>query len=159
MRFEDLAVLVLEVERTRAMEDAGYASADRRAVTPRFEPEAGGLDADEPGPGIDKPREGPHRVRATAHARDDHVGIPSAEPGPALLARLVTHDALELADHPRIRMRSDDGSDAVVRRLHGRHPVAQRFIDRVLQGRTAALDRNHVRAEQTHPHDVERLAL
>ena len=38
-------------------------------------------------------------------------------------------------------------------------PVAQRLVDRVLEGGAAGVDRDHLGAEQLHPGDVERLAL
>src|SRR5206468_378634 len=47
----------------------------------------------------------------------------------------------------------------VIRRPHVGDPVAQGFVDRVLQGAAAGLDRDHARAEQAHAKDVERLAL
>ena len=48
----------------------------------------------------------PDRVRAAADARDDEVGIVAAEDRAALLARFVADDALELAHHPRERVRA-----------------------------------------------------
>ena len=133
VRLEDLAVLVLEEERASAVQHARHAPAHRRAVLARLEPEAAGLDADEVGGGVDEPGERAHRVRAAADARDDEVGVVAAEDRAALLARFVADDALELAHHPRVRVRADDRADAVVRALDRRHPVAQRFVDRVLQ--------------------------
>ena len=37
------------------------------------------------------------------------------------------------------------------------HPVANRFVDRILERFRAGCDRTHFRAEQLHPEDVERL--
>ena len=87
------------------------------------------------------------------------IRIGAAEDRAALRARLVADDALELAHHPRVRVRPDDRTDAVVRGLDRRDPVAQRLVDRVLERRAARLDGDDLRAEQLHPPDVERLAL
>ena len=76
VRFEDLAVLVLHEVALHAVHDAGDAVADGGA--------ARRLDADEVGRGVDEAGEEPDRVRPTADAGDDDVGIP-AEPLPALL--------------------------------------------------------------------------
>ena len=54
-------------------------------------------------------------------------------------------------------MRAHHRSDAVVRGLDGGHPVAQRFVHRVLQCATARRHGNDLGAEQLHAEDVERL--
>ena len=56
-------------------------------------------------------------------------------------------------------MRTDDGSDDVVRGLHRPDPVAQGLGYRFLQGGSTRLHRHHLGAEQIHAVDVERLAL
>ena len=43
--------------------------------------------------------------------------------------------------------------------VEARRPVAQRLVDRVLEGSPAALDRHHLGAHQLHPEDVELLPL
>ena len=43
--------------------------------------------------------------------------------------------------------------------LHVGDPIADRLVDGVLQGAATGLDRAHVRAQQVHAEDVERLAL
>ena len=65
-------------------------------------------------------------------------GIAAVAARSALLARLVADDAVELAHHPRIRMRAHHRAQAVVRRLDGGDPVAHRFVDGVLQRAAAA---------------------
>ena len=91
MRLEDLAVLVLEVQRPRAVEDAGDAPGHRGAVLAALEPEAAGLDADEAGVGVEEAGEGAHRVRPAADARDDDVGVARrGSPGTARALRRPT---------------------------------------------------------------------
>ena len=66
-----LAELVLHQQRPHSVQHAGRTAADRRT--------AGGLDADQPRRGVGESREDPGGVRATADARDHHVGDPDAE--------------------------------------------------------------------------------
>ena len=109
--------------------------------------------------GVDEAGEGPGRVRAAADAGDDHVGVGAAEQGPALLAGLVADDPLELADHPRVRVRPHHRAEAVVGGLDGGHPVAQGLVDRVLQRAAARRTGRTSAPSSSHPEHVERLAL
>ena len=74
-----------------------------------------------------------------------------------LLARLVADDPLEVAHHRRERVRAGDGAEDVVRRLDVGDPVAERLVDRVLEGARAGGHRDDLGAEQPHAGDVERL--
>ena len=131
---EDLAVLVLQVQRAGAVQHAGHAAAHRRAVLARSRARARRLRRRRDSASVSrKPAKVPDRVRTAADARDHEVGVVAAEDRAALLARLVADDALELAHHPRVRVRADDRADAVVRALDRRDPVAQRLVDRVLE--------------------------
>ncbi len=76
-----------------------------------------------------------------------------------LAARLLADDGLELANHERIRVRPEDGSEQVVAVGDVGDPVAHRLVDGVLQRARAGVDAPHGRAEQLHPEDVQRLAL
>ena len=124
-----------------------------------LEPEPAGLHAHQLGSGVDEAGEGPDRVRAPADARDHEVGVVAAEQRSALLTCFVTDHPLELAHHPRVRVGPDHGSDAVVRRLHRRHPVAQRLVDRVLERGAPAGDRHDVGPEELHAEHVQRLSF
>ena len=108
-------MLVLEEQRAHAVHDTGHAAVDRGAVVTRLEAEATGFDADEPRVGVEEAGERADRVRAAADARDDDVGIGAAEDRARLHARFVADDALELAHHPRERVRTHRGTEAVVR--------------------------------------------
>ena len=61
-----------------------------------------------------KPEKMPDRVRAAADAGDDDVGV-AAEQRAALLAGLVADHPVELAHHPRVRVRAHHRAEAVVR--------------------------------------------
>ena len=82
----------------------------------------------------------------------------SPSPVDALGAGLVAEDPVELAHHPRIRVRSHHRAEAVVRVLDGGDPVAHRLVDRVLEGAAARAGRAHLGAEEPHPEHVELLA-
>ena len=76
-----------------------------------------------------------------------------------LRARLAPDHSLELANHRRERMRTGGRAEQIMRGLEARRPVAQRFVDRVLERPPAACHRDHRRAHQLHPEDVELLPL
>ena len=122
----------------------------------RLEAVSAGLHTDKPRRGVEETCEGADRIRSSADARDDEIGI-GTEDRAALLARFVADDTLELPHHPGIRMGPDDRPDAVVRGVDGGDPVAQRFVDRILERRAAARDGHDVGAEALHPEHVERL--
>ena len=140
------------------MQHARRAAGDRRRVPAGVDAVAAGLEADQPDALVGHERgEDADRVRAAADAGQDGVGQP-ALPLQHLLARLVADHPLEVADHRRERVRSGDRAEHVVRRLDVGDPVAERLVDRVLQGAGAGRHRDDLGAEQPHPGDVERLA-
>ena len=55
-------------------------------------------------------------------------------------------------------MRADDRTDHVMRVLDVRHPVAQSFVDRVLERRRTGFDGDDLGPQHLHPHDVQVLA-
>ena len=90
---------------------------------------------------------GDHRIRQAAFARQH------------LRARLVADDALELAHHGGIGMRAERGAEQIIGVAHIGDPVAQGFVDGILQGLGAGLDAAHLGSHQAHAEDVQRLAL
>ena len=119
----------------------------------------GRLDAVDGDPGIVQERmEQTDGVGAAADA--SHQGIrQTAAIGQHLLARLAADHRLEFPDHQRIGVRAGDGADHVKGVIDVGHPVAQRFVERVLEGAGAGIDRLDGRAQQLHAVDIQRLAL
>ena len=116
------------------------------------------LDADESDREVGEAAEDADGVRAAAHTGDDDIGVAARELS-TLLPALVTDHTVELTHHPGVRVRPHHGTEAVVRVADGRHPVAHRLVDRVLQRPAAALDRFDLGTEQAHPEHVEGLTL
>ena len=119
---------------------------------------APGLDAHDPHARIlDKGPEEADGVRAAADAGHHEVGELSSEL-PRLRPRFLADDAVEVAHHHRVRVRSQRRAQQVVGRPYVGHPVPERLVDGVFERLRAALDGNDGGAQQLHPEDVERLA-
>ena len=76
-----------------------------------------------------------------------------------LFARLDPDDALEIADHHRERVRTEDGADAVDRVVVFFAVRFKRRVDGLLERLQPVGDFDDVRAEDLHPCDVGRLLL
>jgi len=98
------------------------------------QPFARRLDADEADGlvGVERVEEA-DGVGAAAHAGDGVIREPALRVQ-HLLPRLGADHRLEIADDHRVGVRPDDGAEQVVGRLDVRHPVADRLVDRVLEG-------------------------
>src|SRR5919109_2478160 len=104
MRLDDLAVAVLEHQRTRAVEDARGAAEDRCRMFSGRDAIAGGLGHRKPDARLaDEPGEQADRVRPTADAGDGEIREPSLDIE-QLRGRLIADPALEVADDRRIRV-------------------------------------------------------
>jgi hypothetical protein len=79
--------------------------------------------------------------------------------GEHLRARFAADDGVEVAHHARIRIGTGDGADDVERIADVGHPVAHRFVERVLERLRTAGHRHDGRAEQPHAIHVDLLAL
>src|SRR4051812_33919320 len=55
-------------------------------------------------------------------------------------------------------MGTGGGADDVVGRPHVRHPIAHRFVERILEGLCSAAYGMHLRPEKLHSEDVELLS-
>ena len=153
----DVARLVLQHERARALQHARAAAGKACGVASRCDALAAGLDADQSNVAVvEEAVEDADRVAAAADAGDDDVRQP-ADLLEHLPPRLPADHRLELADHQRIGMRSERGSEQVVGVADVGDPVAHRLVDRVLQRLAAGIDLTHGRAEQLHADDVQRL--
>src|SRR5260370_24236537 len=65
---------------------------------------------------------------------------------------------MKVADHGRIRMRSEHTAEQVMRRSHVGHPVAHGFVDSVFERARPGIDAANFGAQQPHAEDVEFLA-
>ena len=119
---------------------------------------ARGFHADEAGRALEVRIEDAHGIRAAADAGDDSIG---------LACRLLLHlhqalfadHRLEVAHHHRVGMRTGHGADDVEGALDVGHPVAHRFVERVLERARTRLHRHDRGAKELHAVDVLRLAL
>ncbi len=71
---------------------------------------------------------------------------------------LAANHRLEVPHNHRKRMRSDDGTEDVVRVGDRRHPIPHGFIDRVAERSRAGRHRSHLGSEHPHVEHVEPLA-
>ncbi len=98
------------------------------------------------------------RVAPPAHAGG--YGIRQAPVfGEHLCPRLAADHRVEVAHHPRIRIRARHRADDVEGVGDVGDPVAHCLVERVLQRRRAAGHRDHLRPEQLHAVDVDLLPL
>ena len=99
-----------------------------------------------------------HRVGAAADTGDHHIRLATCQ-FRHLHHTFLADDGIEIAHHHRIRMRPGHRADDVKRIFDVGHPVAHRFVERVLECPGTALHRHHGRAEQLHAIYILRLAL
>jgi hypothetical protein len=86
-------------------------------------------------------------------------GVVATQQIGALRARLVADDALQLAHHVGEGVRSHDRTEAVVRGVHGRHPLAHGLVHSVLECPAPRRHRPDLGPQELHAEDVELLAL
>ena len=93
------------------------------------------------------PEEGgeePDGVASAADARDERVGELPAGELLELLFRFAADDGLEIADHHRERVGTDDGSDGVELRHRVLHVGAERGVHGLFEGLEAVRGGNYV---------------
>ena len=123
----------------------------------RLDPVTAGLDANQAHVLIvHESVEDAHGVAAAAHARHNCVRK-STDRLETLRSGLPADDGLELANHERIRMRSEHRSEQIVTVRYRADPVPHGFVDGVLQRAAAGIDAADGGAEKLHAKDVERL--
>src|ERR671916_1364388 len=97
-------------------------------MLPGTEPPARRLDAhDSQAPAPHERAKGPDGVRACADAGDYGVRVPT-EPLSGLQLYLPADNRLKVAHYVRVRGRTHDAADDVVRILNVRHPVPDRLV-------------------------------
>ena len=157
---EDLAVLVLEEQRARAVQHAGHAagSPTRRAGRSRARdrrPRPRRAARRCRGSRRTCPSRSTRRRRTRRRSRDRHRrGSRGTARAPRRRRRAGTR--ARSTGTGAARRPSRCSSACVSTR---RDPVAQRLVDRVLERRAARLDRDDLGAEQLHAPHVQRLAL
>src|ERR1019366_10221825 len=158
MRLGDLAEFVLQRHRPRAVQNAKRPAAEARCVLAEGWTAPSRFNADESNRIVLQHLvEETDGVRSAADARDGDVRN-RASSFLQLTQRLAPDHGLEIAYDQWIGMGPEDRADDVVRGADIRDPVADRFIDRVLQGAAAAGDGNDFGAEEAHTEDVHILA-
>ena len=156
----DLSIFILKHIRARAVDHAD--ASPRRVSKPgsmlaRFDAAPSCFDADQFHLVIcDKPAEDTNRIRPAAHTGDDHIWQPP-HIHHHLFARLPSDHGLELAHDRWIRMRTQCRTEQIMRIAHIRNPIADRFVDGILQGLRPGRYRAHFRPEQFHPEHIRLL--
>src|SRR5579871_523711 len=106
-----------------------------------------GFDADQKDTGfVDEGVEHADGVAAAADTSEHRIGQPILSLK-NLAQSLLANDAVEVADHDGIRMRSERGTQQVVGGRDVRNPIAHGFTDGVLKGAAAVSDGDNFRAE------------
>ena len=153
----DLTVLVLAEVGLHAVEDAYASGCHGGGSLKGVDAPTGGLAADEADILVpDEVVEGADGVGAAAHTGDDGIGQ-SALFFQDLLLDLLGDDSLEVPHHLGEGMGTHGGADAVVGVMDAAGPLDHGLVDGILQSGGAALDGNHLRAQQPHPVDIQRL--
>ena len=158
VRAADLAVPVLEQVGHGSVKHARHATGKSSGVFAAGQTHSPGFHPYHLNPGIlDERVEQADTVAAASYAGHQAMGE-SAFGGQDLAPRLPADHRLEIADHHRIRMRSQHGPQQVMRGAHVRGPVAHGLADGVLECSTARVHAGDFRPEQAHAEHVERLA-
>ena len=137
-------------------------SAKRAACSPDLDAASAGLYADQAHAGVGQEGvENADGVAAAADAGDNRIGQ-LARPAGLLIqhlpARFGADDALKVAHDGRVGVRPQRRAEQIVRRAYVGHPIADGLVDGVFEGFAAALDPDHLSAQQPHAKDVGRLA-
>ncbi|KAG1391315.1 hypothetical protein G6F59_014930 [Rhizopus arrhizus] len=134
MGFDDLAVVVAQHVGAVAMQHARATGGDRRRMAPGADAITCRFGADDLDLSVvEEGMEQADGIAAAADAGGDRIGQ-AAVLGQHLFACLAPDDGVEIAHHARVRVRTGDGTDDVEGVLHVGHPVAHRFVERILQG-------------------------
>ena len=158
MAFQNLPVVVHQQIGAVAVEHAGLAARQRgrmaiglgQAMACRFNAE------DLHAGVVEEGMEQADGVRAPADGRDQRIRQ-APFGGHHLLAHLVADDALKIADHHGIGVRTSGGADAVEGGVHIGDPVAQGLVHGVLEGARARLHGHDGGAQHLHAEHIGRL--
>src|SRR5580704_11471956 len=107
MRERNLSIFVLQQIRIGALQNAGRSAMKARGMLAKFLAAAASFNADQADLSVgDEFEEGSNGIRSAANTGDDGGGQATLLLL-NLLARLPTDDAMKVANHGRIRMRSE----------------------------------------------------
>jgi len=155
----DLAIGIGEKPGFCALENAEFAALKTRRVFPLLDAVATGFDSDHAdGVVLEERVEQTDRVAPSPNAGDEEIWKPFLA-FQDLASRLHSDDPVEIPDHHGKRMCSESGTENIMGRPHIRDPVAQRLIDRFLEGPLSGHYAPDLCSEQAHPGDVEGLAF
>mmetsp|Transcript_4117 Transcript_4117/g.15030 ORF Transcript_4117/g.15030 Transcript_4117/m.15030 type:complete len:361 (+) Transcript_4117:43-1125(+) len=160
VRLDDLTFVVLNEVGERPVQHTRRTEGQRRRVLlARADAFASRFDANNAdGFFVNKVVEQTHGVGTATDARDKDVRQ-AAPLFHSLRSSFLTNDGVEVAHHHRVRVRTRDRAQNVVRVLDVRHPITNSLARRVLQRRRTRTHRSHGGAEQTHTEHVELLAF
>ncbi len=161
MRFSDLTIFILQDIRSRSMYHANSPPrrvAESRRMFARSDPTSTRFDSNEFNMLIiHKSTKDSNRIRPATHTRNDRI-----RQTPHFHHYLFTcfrpDHRLKLTHHRRVRVRSQRRTEQIMRIAHIRHPIADRFIDRILQRLRARSHWSHFRTEQLHAKHVRFLS-
>src|SRR5258708_24404715 len=154
MRQLDLPVGVLENVALAALQHAELAALEARRVVTALEAAPARLDAREPDRLVAEELEETADGVAAATDAGDHLIAQPALAGHDLLAQFLADDAVEIADHHRIRVRPERRAEDVVRAADIGLPVAHRLVDRVLERLLSGVSTGDLGAQQSHSEDI-----
>src|SRR5689334_11337342 len=156
-----LAVVVLQDVAHRSLQHSGAPAAARveaRRVLAQLVSRAAGFDADHlDGSVAEKWMKQTNRVGAAADTRDQRIRQTTFA-FQNLRTRFTSDHTVKIAHHERVRMWTKRAAEQVVGIGNIRDPIAQRFVDRILQCARTGIHFAHFSTEQLHAKDVQLLA-
>src|SRR5262245_62063914 len=99
-----------------------------------------------------------YRIAATADASDEAIRQP-ALCRQNLSPSFPSDNRLEVTNHHRIRMGTKYRTENIMGRTDIRRPVPHGFADGILKSSASCVDSCDGRAKESHPEDIQRLAL
>src|SRR2546430_9196216 len=144
----DLAFVVGEQESFRSLEHAEASALETGCMFAAANAFAAGFDADHPNISVlQEWMEQSDRVAAAADAGDEQIrqALFAFE---NLAACFNADDALKIADHHRVRVRTKNRAQYIMSGADVGDPIAHRFVDRFLERGLAGGDRNNFRAQK-----------
>ena len=142
-----------------ALQHAQATTGETCGMFARLDGAATGFDADQLDAGlVEVLKERSDGIRTTADARHDGVGQ-AVFGANHLLLRLNRNDAVEIANHHRVGMRTISRAQNIMRVAHIGHPIAHGLVDGLFQRSLTCFDATDLCAHEPHPINIQGLAL